>query len=356
MYRISLPLALVLALATTPVSSFAAVTPSLGAASSYAVLGSTFTNTTAGTTINGDIGFTTGPAVTPAGTHMNYGPVVPYAAAGSDQGTALSSLSSQPCTFNFPAGAVNLSTETTHGPVGVYTPGVYCSSGAMNIGGPLMLSGNGTFIFRAAGALTSTVGAIVSLNGASACNVFWTPTQATTLAANTIFTGIVIDDAGITVGANTTWIGMALAFGGTVTTDTVTLSVCTIAQAPSSAQSSLPSSASSFSSLSSSLMVSSVSSSQRSSSMQSSRMSSSMQSSSMSTGSSYSSIGSSAVSSSAQSVMIPPVIASAPPPVPPARPTLPITGADMGAISIGGFGLLMAGLSFLGTYRTKAGS
>lgn len=89
-----------------------------------------------------------------------------------------------------------------------------------------MLSGNGTYIFRTAGALTSTVGATVSvINGASACDIFWTPTQATTFAANTTFIGTVIDDAGITIGANTTWQGMALSFATTITTDTTTITV-----------------------------------------------------------------------------------------------------------------------------------
>jgi hypothetical protein len=210
---------------TAPLTASAATTPSLGAAATYAVLSSTYTNTTAGTTITGDVGFTTGPAVAPLGAHANYGSGVPYANAGADQGAALSSLNAQPCTFNFAGGAIDLSTDTTHGTIGVYSPGVYCSSGAMNIGGPLSLNGNGTYIFRSAGALTSTAGASVSLNGASACDVFWTPAQATTLAANTTFQGNVIADAGITVGANTTWTGRALSFAGTATTDTVTLNV-----------------------------------------------------------------------------------------------------------------------------------
>lgn len=208
-----------------PIATFAATTPSLGAAANYGVLGSTYTNTIAGTTISGNVGFTTGPAVAPLGTHNYYGSGAPYAAAGADQASALSALASQPCTFTFGGGAIDLSTDLTHGPIGVYTPGVYCSSGAMDIGGPLTLNGSGTYIFRPVGALTSTAGAIVTLAGASACNVFWTPTQATTLAANTTFVGTVIDDAGITVGANTTWSGRALAFGETVTTDKNTITV-----------------------------------------------------------------------------------------------------------------------------------
>ncbi|MDO8520969.1 MAG: ice-binding family protein [bacterium] len=214
---------------TGPIATFAATTPSLGVSATYGVLGSTYTNTSAGTTINGDVGFTTGPAVTPLGTHTNYGSSAPYATAGTDQGSALSALASQTCTFTFAGGAINLSTDTTHGSIGVYAPGVYCSSGAMDVGGPLTLSGSGTYIFRPVGALTTTAGAIVTLSGASACDVFWTPSAATTLAANTTFVGTVMSDAGITVGANTNWTGRSLAFGGTVTTDTDTITVPTCA-------------------------------------------------------------------------------------------------------------------------------
>lgn len=213
---------------------FAATTPPLGLSATYGILASTYTNTSAGSTINGDVGFTTGPAVAPLGTHVNYGSGAPYATAGIDQGIALSALDLQACTFTFPAGAIDLSTDTTHGGAGVYAPGVYCSSGAMDVGGPINLSGNGTFIFRSAGALTTTAGATVTLSGTSACDVFWTPSEATTLAANTTFAGTVIGNAGITVGANTTWLGRALAFGGTVTSDTVTITVpsCTVVPPP----------------------------------------------------------------------------------------------------------------------------
>jgi uncharacterized repeat protein (TIGR01451 family) len=213
-----------------PGAAFAATTPSLGAAMTYGVLSNTYANTVPGTTINGDVGFTTAPAVIPAGIHTNYGSGAPYATAGIDQGSALVNLNSQPCTFTFAPGAIDLSTDITHGAPGVYAPGVYCSTGAMNVGGPLNLLGNGTFIFRPDGALTSTAGAVVTLSGSSACDVFWTPTAATTLGANTTFAGTVIDDSAITVGANTTWLGRALAFGGTVTTDTDTITVpnCTL--------------------------------------------------------------------------------------------------------------------------------
>lgn len=216
----------------------AATTPVLGTSVTYSVLGSTYTNTAAGTVINGDVGFTTGPAVVPGGTHTNYGSGAPYATAGIDQGSALTDLNNQPCTFTFANGPIDLATDTTHGPIGVYTPGVYCTgaSSAASIGtGGITLSGSGTYIFRINGALTSVANSVVTLaNGTSICDVFWTPTAATTLGANSTFVGTNIDDAGITVGSNVTWTGRALAFGGTVTTntDTINTPACSVAVTP----------------------------------------------------------------------------------------------------------------------------
>lgn len=112
---------------------FAATTPSLGMSGTYGVLASTYTDTSAATTINGDVGFTTPPATPPLGVQVNYGSGIPYAQAGIDQGTALAALAGEACTFTFAPGPIDLSTDITHGPVGVYTPGVYCSTGAMDV-------------------------------------------------------------------------------------------------------------------------------------------------------------------------------------------------------------------------------
>lgn len=179
------------------------------------VLGSTYTNPTGPTTITGDVGFTTPPAVVPLGVHASYGSGAPYATAGADQGTAWSNLNAQylaSCT-SLGGGAVNLS--------GTYTPGCYSSGGAMNIvtGVMVTLNGAGTYIFRPNGALTTEANTAIALTGgASACDVFWIPTAATTFSANTTFKGTVIDDAGITIGDTVNWIGRALAFATTVTT------------------------------------------------------------------------------------------------------------------------------------------
>lgn len=202
----------------------AATSPSLGLASPFGILSGTYTNTLPGTTINGDLGYTTGPAVAPTvngTTHVADGT---YTQAGVDQGTALTDLNNQSCTFTFPAGAVDLASNAQF-PTATYAPGVYCITGAVTIGaGGITLTGAGTHIFRMTGALNSVAGSVVTVaGGTSVCDVWWTPTGATTLGANSTFQGTVIDVAGVTIGSTVTWTGRALAFGGTVTTDTDTI-------------------------------------------------------------------------------------------------------------------------------------
>ncbi len=211
----------------------AASTPSLGVADTFGVLSGTFTNTNP-TTINGDVGYTNLPVNMPTINGTNYGSGAPTPQARIDAGAALTILAANSCTENLGV-IVDLSTVGTH-PTGVYTPGVYCSTGAMSIGtGGITLSGAGTYIFRADDELTSAAGSTVTLaNGASSCDVFWTPTAATTLAANTTFKGTIIDNQNaITVGDSTVWIGRALSLGaGVVTTDKNTITrACTVAAA-----------------------------------------------------------------------------------------------------------------------------
>lgn len=203
------------------VNVLAATTPSLGAAATYGVLGSTFTNTTAGTTINGDVGYTTGPAVTPTISGATHVADASYNQAGADQNAALSSLNAQSCNFNF-GSATDLSLLPQP-----LAPGVYCITAASSVGtGGVTLSGTGTYVFRIGGALTTVANSSITLSGgASACNVFWTPTGAVTFGANSNFSGTIIDPAGITIGSTVTWNGRALAFGGTVTTNTDTINV-----------------------------------------------------------------------------------------------------------------------------------
>ncbi|MEA2701607.1 MAG: hypothetical protein QOE22_316 [Candidatus Parcubacteria bacterium] len=206
-----------------------ATSPSLGLADTFGILSSTYTNTVPGTTINGDLGYTTGPAMAPTVNGTTYTPGPTHAQAGVDQAAALAALNSELCTFTFPAGAVDLAANAQF-PTATYGPGVYCITGAASVGtGGITLTGAGTYIFRMTGALDSVAASVVTLGpGASECDIWWTPTGATTLGANSTFRGTVIDAAAITVGSTVTWVGRALGFGGTVTTaiDTITVPSC----------------------------------------------------------------------------------------------------------------------------------
>jgi len=220
-------LSIIAAVLTVTPTAFAATLPNLGTANSFSVLSSSYTNTAPGTTLNGDLGYTTPPAVAPTVTGTTHVANSTYNQAGIDQASALASSNSQPCTFNFAPGAIDLASDTTHGAVGVYAPGVYCVDGAASVGGgsTITLSGTGVYIFRSTGALTTTANSIVATSGgASACNVLWTPGAAATLGANSTFMGTIIDPAGITVGSTVTWTGRALAFGGTVSSTSDTIS------------------------------------------------------------------------------------------------------------------------------------
>jgi hypothetical protein len=148
-----------------------------------------------------------------------------YSQAGIDQSTTLTDLNNQVCTFTFASWPIDLATDTTHSwAVWVYTPWVYCITWAATVWWTwITLDWAGTYIFKINWALDTVAGSVVTLSGASNCDVFWTPTAATTLGANTTFNWIIIDAAGITMWANTTFLWMALAYGWTVTTDTDTI-------------------------------------------------------------------------------------------------------------------------------------
>ncbi|HET7336586.1 MAG TPA: ice-binding family protein, partial [Candidatus Nitrosotalea sp.] len=156
-----------------------------------------------------------------------------YSQAGIAQNTATAFTNSQVCTTNLPGIAVDLS--QVHD--GVYTPGVYCITGAASIGAAgITLSGNGIYIFKIDGALTTVANSnVVLTNGAKASIVFWVPTAATTLGENSNFAGMILDASGVTISNNVSILGKVLAFGGTVSTsaDTITVPLFELADATS---------------------------------------------------------------------------------------------------------------------------
>lgn len=210
-------------------SAIAQTAPDLGAADPYAIVSETFANTTAGTAISGDVCYTTGPAVTPS---ISGATVVPCpAAVGNDQNSALADLNSQACTSL--GAAVNLDAVSIGGgPLGVFPPGCYSSTGAMSIttGTSVSLSGSGVYIFRPGGSLDPAANSqVVVADGACANNVFWAPIGATTVGANANFIGNIFrgtaSGLSITLGDSSTLIGRALAYGSTATTANTTITM-----------------------------------------------------------------------------------------------------------------------------------
>ncbi|MBF0517301.1 MAG: DUF3494 domain-containing protein, partial [Nitrospirae bacterium] len=197
----------------------AATAPALLSNSTYAVTTSTFTNTNLGsyTYIGGDICWST-PSATPA-TTITGTTLVPCSSTQiSDQTSALATINGQTCTA---IGAeVDLASVAISGSTpGVIPPGCYFSTGAMTIGSKVHLNGAGVYIFRSAALGTAANSTVFLDNGACAGNVFWAPNAATTLAANSTFSGNIIDNANVTIGHLATVAGRILASGGTVTLD-----------------------------------------------------------------------------------------------------------------------------------------
>ncbi|MHB8603298.1 MAG: ice-binding family protein, partial [Nitrosotalea sp.] len=200
----------------------------LGATDTFGILASTYTNTSPGTSITGDLGYTTGPAVNPVIFGTTHIADSTYSQAGTDEGSTLVALNALTCNFSF-GSVTNLSLLSQP-----LVPGVYCIASAQSIGtAGITLNGAGTYVFRSTGALDTAVNSHVTLTGgANAFNVFWTPGAGTTLGANSVFAGTDIDDSGITVGSTVSVTGRLLAFGGTVSTDVDTISVPSAPVAP----------------------------------------------------------------------------------------------------------------------------
>jgi type VI secretion system secreted protein VgrG len=214
-----------LLLTSSPV--LAATAPPLGSTNTYGLVSSTTTVTTS-TTVNGNVCYTTAP-VTPlsifSGTIL-----VPCGSQIADQSAALANINGQPC-VSLGVGVVALEAVVVGlNPPGTFPPGCYVSGGAMNItlNTSVTLLGAGVFIFRSGAAMTTGAGASIVLNGPTANDVFWAPTSTTTLGAGTAFVGTIIDDAGIILGAGSTLSGRALAAGGTVTTNSSTITSPTL--------------------------------------------------------------------------------------------------------------------------------
>jgi hypothetical protein len=199
----------------------AALTPELGAASSYAVLsGSTVTNI-GSTTISGDVGVSPGTAVTgfPPGAVTGgtiHSADTNAAAAQASLGTAYDTLAAAPCT-----------NDITGQDLGGLTlvAGVYCSTSPVQLTGQLTLNAQGdsaaVFIFKSASELTTASGSSVLMtNGGTDCNVFWKVNTSAVLGSTTKFVGNILALTSISLKTGASVSGRTLARNGAVTLDT----------------------------------------------------------------------------------------------------------------------------------------
>jgi hypothetical protein len=207
-----------------------AAAPSLGTASSFAVLsaapkaGGAVTLTDS--TVNGDVG-SSGPkaSVVKTSSTITGAVIAPVSAKVlTDFNSAYAKLALVPCT--------TVLTGTLAGMT--LAPGVYCFDAAATLTGVLTLNGpaNGIWIFKigtsGTGALTGTNFSVVMAGGGNPCNVYWWVAQAATMTTSG-FQGTILSGAAITMtglaGTTTPFHGDALAKAAVTLTD-VTVTGC----------------------------------------------------------------------------------------------------------------------------------
>jgi hypothetical protein len=220
----------------------AATTVQLGTAAPFAVLAGTAVTDTPTSSITGDVGLSPAAGSNYAGLTQAEvtGSIYTTNAAGptgyienpallttakNDLTTAQTSANGQPATTSFTTGDNQLGGQTL-------VPGVYAfGAGAtanLTAASPLVLNGNGVFIFQASSSLVTSSGSAVELeNGAQACNVFWTVGSSATLGSSSTFVGTLMALTSATLGTAATVQGRILAQNGAVTLQANTITAPT---------------------------------------------------------------------------------------------------------------------------------
>ena len=193
-----------------PVSNVAAtplraISPNLGAAASYSVLGGEAVTNTGPTTIPGDVGVSPGTSVT----GFPPGMVGPPGIIHAGDANAAAAQSANAVAFGFLDQTCDVTYLGVKDLVGeMLVPGVYCAD-AFRLSGTLTLTGSGVWIFKsAADLITSGTANVV---GGDPCNVWWREVSSATLGTNTSLIGNILASTSITLQDGVRLNGRALA-------------------------------------------------------------------------------------------------------------------------------------------------
>jgi hypothetical protein len=185
-FKSLLAIAALVALASSPASS-AQNAPSLGAASTFAVLGSTNVTCTASPigVISGDVGVAPG-VFTNSGCTV-VGTVHQNDSAASNAQTAFQNAYQNAQTDACTGSLLPAYTATTL----TLMPGVYCPAAALTFTDTKLTldaqnNANAVWIFKIPAALSGSGLQVVMANGAQPCNVFWVVGAATTLSTSSL--------------------------------------------------------------------------------------------------------------------------------------------------------------------------
>ncbi len=221
-YRSTVVFSILTMSCTLPIASAAI---SLGTADRFVVLGASTVTNTGVSVLNGSAGVSPGlamtgfpPAIVVGGT-MNAGNAV-AAQAQSDARVAYADLSTLPRTATLTG--VDLGGLTL-------APGVYFFESSAQLTGTLTLDAGGLlgadYVFQIGSTLTTaSASAVIAINGADGCQVFWQVGSSATLGTDTVFEGNILAEASITLNTRVVIVdGRAIALTGAVTMDTNTI-------------------------------------------------------------------------------------------------------------------------------------
>ena len=203
----------------------------LGAAQSFAILGSSTVTNTGASSIRGDVGVSPGTSVTGfppgvvTGGTIHAGDAL-AAQAQTDLTSAYNAAAGRPCN-------VSLAFQDLGGRT--LTPGVYCDLGP-TLTGTLTLdfqgNPNALFVFQTPSLFTTAANSSVLMTNAagSTCppNVFWQVGSSSTLGSNSGFVGNLVVFNSITLNTGARLNGRALARNGAVTMDNNNVGVCNV--------------------------------------------------------------------------------------------------------------------------------